>query len=65
MADKNNDRTEEPTEGRDLDKNDPAPSQGSGEGESLKGGADGKTKGLGGKGVGDYVKTDRSERIYE
>jgi hypothetical protein len=60
MADKN--RTEEPAGGGDLNSNDPASNQGSGEVETRKGGADGKAKGLGGKGLGDYPKTDKSER---
>jgi hypothetical protein len=65
MVNNNGDPAEEPTEGRDLDKNDPASNQGSDEEVSLKGGGDGKAKDLGGKSVGDYVKTDKSKRTYE
>lgn len=35
------------------------------EGDPEKGGGDGKSKALGSKGVGDYVKVDVSERVYE
>jgi hypothetical protein len=65
MADKNSNRTEEQTGREDLSRDDPAPNlEGNDEG-SVKGGADGKAKALGGKGLGDYVKTDKSERVGE
>jgi hypothetical protein len=64
MADENNNPAEEPTGGEDSGRNDPDPDQGSCEKDVLKGGADGKTKGPGGKGLGNYPKTDTSERAY-
>lgn len=63
MADENSNPTEEPTGSNSSGITDPTqepPVE-----EPLKGGADGKSKALGGKGLGDNVKTDRSEHAYE
>lgn len=63
MPDEQSNPTEGSTTGDNSDTTDPT--QEPGGDEPLKGGADGKTKALGGKGLGDYVKSDPSERPYE
>lgn len=63
MTEENCNPTEEPAGGDSSGTTDPT--QGPGGEEPLKGGADGKSKALGGKGLGDNVKTDRSERAYD
>lgn len=65
MSDENSNSNEEPAEGEDPNRNNPEPNEESGEEGLPKGGADGKTKGPGGKGLGDYPKIDQSERTYE